>query len=272
MIEYEKECFDRYAEDMTDEEYHADPALSSSMIRYLAKEGSYRYWAKFIAKTIPDKDTDALRFGRLFHRRMQFPNSWALGLYRVQKCDARTKAGKLIIEKSIEAVNSGMTLIDESDVATLDAMYDAVMEHPGCRELLEMQGVAESSWFAQCRYTGMEVKARPDWMLPHTLVDFKTTEALTQREFERNVLEYGYDCQADWYMRVTGVPAFAVVAITKKAPHEAHLYEFDEEMLWTANQMNTVHLNHLKSAREFNQWHSEGWGTPHPIPLSVKRW
>ena len=75
-------------------------------------------------------------------------------------------------------------------------------------------------------FTGLQCKCRPDWISADggILVDLKTTEDASPREFQRSIAKWRYHVQAGWYM--AGIEAaygtrpsgFIFIAVEKKPP------------------------------------------------------
>ena len=79
----------------------------------------------------------------------------------------------------------------------LNLMFESVMAHIPARNLIEAQGVAESSYFWTDEVTGLECKCRPDKKIGGLLVDVKTAPELAKFHF--SVDDYRYHVQDAWY-------------------------------------------------------------------------
>src|SRR5690606_13404006 len=71
---------------------------------------------------------------------------------------------------------NGLAIISRADLALVEAMAEAVLAHPGARELLEKPGHSEVSAFAPDPDTGVWCRARFDRLTDDGLaIDLKTT-------------------------------------------------------------------------------------------------
>lgn len=102
-------------------------------------------------------------------------------------------------------------------------------------ELLE-QGLFERSFYTKDEETGLLIRFRPDWDSEKRsmIIDFKSTLCASYENFYRDLLKYGYDMQAafyiDFYKQITGKDAtFWIPAVEKKAPFLSNLYLLDDE-------------------------------------------
>jgi hypothetical protein len=178
--------------DMPEDEYHANPALSSSGARKLLPPSCpaiYRWERDNGQPHKPEFD-----FGHAAHMVV-------LGvgpeLYVVGADDWRTKAVK---EERDEAYARGAVPLLPTEFDVVQAMAAALRAHPRASELFADGGVAEQSLLWTDRDTGVACRARPDWMASDRLVDYKTTTNVSPGHISRAVENFGYHQQADWYL------------------------------------------------------------------------
>jgi hypothetical protein len=81
-------------------------------------------------------------------------------------------------------------------------MGSAMLGHPAAALLLGISGEAETTHMWTDATTGLQCKCRPDWISEDggILVDLKTTEDASPREFQRSIAKWRYHVQAGWYM------------------------------------------------------------------------
>lgn len=150
---------------ITAKQYHEElDGISQSMVRTHTMEGPLVYQARYILKTLPPKDSDALRFGRLFHLAMS-ELDWE------SKCHVynetlendqfleviRIVAGKSTVDMSVgapinlqskfhrdyvrlrreHAASLGQEWVKADDFNRIRRMKDSVWENPAVAELLE---------------------------------------------------------------------------------------------------------------------------------------
>ena len=146
--------------------------------------------------------------------------------------DFRTKAAR---EWRDEAEASGLTVITRADLATAEAMRDAVMGNPIARQLLEAPGHSEVTVTGEHR--GAALKGRID-RLPSAgpVIDLKTARAVDPHAMSRFIADYGTATQLAHYalladradeapiviaVRNTGRPAVAVYRLAPVTWHVA---------------------------------------------------
>lgn len=225
----------RLVEYLSDRDYHADPALSSSGARKLLAPSCpalYRYERD----NPPSKTT--FDFGRAAHAAV-------LGVGGpvciVDADDWRTKAAR---EARDEAHAAGQTPLLAADFERVQAMAAALREHPRASALLRPDsGRPEVSVFWHDERYGIDRRARFDW-LPNesasgvmVMPDYKSTASAEPRKFARSIFDYGYDVQAVFYtdaVRAAGLAEhvrFVFIAQEKTAPYLTAVYELDDHAL-----------------------------------------
>lgn len=223
--------------DMTADDYHAHPALSSSGARKLLPPSCP---AKFKHERDhgqpPKADFD---FGKAAHKRV-------LGVGEevvvIDAGDYKTKAAQ---EARDQAHAEGKVPILPKEDAVIDEMVKALREHPLASALLDPQrgGKPEQSAFWTDPETGIDCRARFDW-LPALdnrgrliVPDYKTARAADLDSIGRSLDDYGYARQAAWYLdavKALGLAeaaAFVFVVQEKTAPYLVTVTDIDATSL-----------------------------------------
>lgn len=207
---------------MTNAEYHADPAISNSLISKILKSPAHaKAYLEF-----GQEQTAAMAFGSAFHCQVLEPDKFN-DEYAVFEGDKRTKEGKA---KFQELTDAGKTIITQKDYDTIWAMNQSIYSNDEARALLA-QGVAEQSVFWTDKATGLECKCRPDWWDEKTIVDLKSCDDASPAGFARSVVQYGYHRQAAHYLAGTGAERFVFIAVEKSAPYAIGVYVLDDAAL-----------------------------------------
>ena len=195
-------------EGLPDHEYHAHEALSNSGAKLLLPPSCpaiYR-WQK-------DNGQPAKRVfdvGSAAHAQVLGVGA---DVVIVQKKDARTGAlsdaddyKTKSAQEHAEAIRAeGNIPLLAKDKATVDGMAAALRSHPRAAELLEPgSGRAEVSLFWRDWVTGVERRARPDWLIEHgdgraTVVDYKTTASPDPASVRKAIANLGYYMQHAFY-------------------------------------------------------------------------
>ncbi len=218
--------------DLSLPDYLAHPAVGKSDLDLIHRSPAH-YKA---AKALPEEDTDALRWGRMFHSLVLQPDVFD-AQYAVleEKIDRRTNIGKAAWEEWQEA-NPGKQAVDRPVMSELRAMRDSIFSHS--RAGAAITGRMEVSAFWPLNGGEHQCKCRPDCVnVNGILVDLKTCQDARPEEFSRDCWKYRYHVQAAYYLdgweEATGEKPskFLFVAIEKKPPYAVACYLADEGMV-----------------------------------------
>lgn len=222
-------------QNLGEQEYHSHPALSSTQARQvLDSPARFNY-----AKSHPQVHKDAFDLGTAVHTKVLGVGSDVI----TYPAEHLTPSGfpstkSATVEWVAEQRANGMVVVSTSQFEQADAMAEAVLAHPTARALFEQDGNAEASVFATDPVTGVEMRARfdflPDGMQDNPCaVDLKTTgKKATKLGFERTVLDWQYEFQERWYFQTlknaTGIEMpFRFVVVETAAPHLVAVHELD---------------------------------------------
>lgn len=210
------------------EEYHRHGSVSKSQLDKMAKSPAH-YLASL---TTPRKETPAMRIGSIFHGMVLEPERVKIAV--APACDKRTKDGKATWE-SFCIENAGAEIVTAGEGEMLNGMVASVMAHPAARALLNGPGVAEGSAFWHDERSGELCRCRPDFYRQDLgiIVDLKSTEDASPKEFARSIANYRYHMQSAYYQdgveAATGdfIKGFVFVACEKKPPYCTAVYQLD---------------------------------------------
>ncbi|MEU6496411.1 PD-(D/E)XK nuclease-like domain-containing protein [Streptomyces sp. NPDC046984] len=211
--------------DMSNETYHAHRyALSSSGARKLLPPSCpaiFRY-----EQDHPQPPKKVFDIGNAAHKLVlgQGPK-----LVKIDAEEWRTNA----VKADVKAVrDAGNIPLKPSEHETVHAMADALRRHPVASLLFDPErGTPERSLFWRDDKTGVMRRARLDW-LPNPrsgrliIPDYKTCRSANPEKLAKDIDEYGYHQQDDWYRsacRSLGIAdddaAFVFVCQEKTAPY-----------------------------------------------------
>ena len=250
---------------ITNEQYHADPAVSASHIKAIM-QSPYHYWARYVdPNRKPVEPTAAMKLGSLAHCAILEPDEL---LQRYGVCGARnTKAGK---EQAAAMEAEGIEAVTSSDMALALSMATAVRNHSAAAALLK-QGKAEQSFWWDDLPSGMRCKCRPDWYHGSTVVDIKTTTDASPQAFARAVATFAYHVQAAHYLAgLHGAERFVFVAVEKTYPHAVALYELDADALALGRTTRDNALDVIAGCKAADVW--PGYGDTSIQTLSLPKW
>lgn len=240
---------------LSNEDYHAGPGVSSSMLSSMAKTPAH-CWALHHAPDRPVREqTKPMLTGTLAHCAVLEADAMA-ARYIVTPEDAprRPTAAQWKAKKpssDSQAAMAWWTVFNENaagrQVITAD-QYEttqrqlaAVLAIPELAALLS-SGQAEQSAYWIDIGTGLLCRCRPDWvhLLPDgrvILLDLKTTSDASPEQFARSVWNFGYYRQAAWYSQgytvASGreVAGFVFGAVTSDYPYLAVAYMVDDDAM-----------------------------------------
>ena len=209
---------------MSNEDYHAKREfLSASSIKTLLKN-PYEFLHPIRI------ESKAFSIGSATHSLILEPQKFNDEFVVAPDINKRTKAGReefALFEKE----NANKCVLSKEDYKTSKNMSDAVLATPEVRNILQ-NGIAECSFFSEI--DGIKVKCRPDYYREDIglVLDVKTVQDASPDSFIRDVANFGYYIQAQFYMdtlKSLGYPAkkFLFLVVEKKEPHMVGLYELD---------------------------------------------
>lgn len=142
----------------------------------------------------------------------------------------RTKLGKEQWAE-FEADNSDKTILSHEDFELCYEIAQAVLKKDETKALLN-NGIAECSFFSEI--DGVKVKCRPDYYIESLgiVVDVKTCKDASPDAFIKDVVNFGYHVQAQFYLDVLqslgkNANKFVFIAVEKKEPYMVGIYELD---------------------------------------------
>lgn len=223
---------------MPEHEYHARPELSSTEARLLLETPATYRWAKDHPPLVaPSKKFD---LGTAVH-------SLVLGAgapvaiipedVLASNGYASTAAAKQFIA---EARANGLVPLKQADYEPIVAQAEAVLGHSSARAFLTQSGDPEVSVFATDPVSGVDVRARFDFLPEQgdqrrVAVDLKTTRDASKRAFEKAVASYEYGIQRAWYLDTLNLavgpmpvglePEMVFVAVQKEPPYLVGVYQ-----------------------------------------------
>ena len=241
--------------------YHAHPAISKSHLDQVARSPLH-YWAAYLDPARqPREATAAMAIGSALHTHVLELDQWdARYVTAPDGIDRRTKMGKAEWEVFTTA-STGRTVLTKADADLVMRMGRAVFGHPAAAMLLALPGKAETTHMWTDAATGLQCKCRPDWLTDdgRIMVDVKTTENASPREFARSIAQWRYHVQASWYLdgveQSTGTrpEQFLFVCVEKKS-FVCAVYAADAEMIAAGAKTAARDLEVLATCKAADAW------------------
>lgn len=218
--------------DLPEATYHSHPALSSTEARILLDSPAKYRWKKDNPPLIDP--SDKFDIGSAVHTSVLGVGPDVEVLHFP---DYRTKAAR---EARDEARAAGRVPVLEARFREVNAMSEAVLAHKTARALFAQPGASEVSVFASDPDTGVETRARFDFLPEQgdrriVAVDLKTAADASKRAFENSVARYEYAIQRAWYldtlswatgpMPIGFEPEMVFTVVEKEPPYVVGVYQ-----------------------------------------------
>jgi exodeoxyribonuclease VIII len=255
---------DNIVTDMTNEDYHAHDAISSSDVKMVHSK-SLAHWKAKVYKSTPSFD-----IGTAVHAMV------LEGDKDIVVRGPEDRRGNKWKDAQTEAEANGKLLLTLSDYDMAREMADSLLMHPVGQRMADVSTVNEVSFFATDPATGLKLKTRPDsyWQEQGVLYDIKTCQDANPFAFSRDFHKYNYAIQAAFYMhviRLCGKPAknFVFAAVEKSAPYEVSVHVVSEEYLAWAEKHMTNALAKIADAQQSGRY---GTGWPEVNVIDLPNW
>lgn len=253
-----------FYEGVSYEDYASWKAVNASVLKIVANVTPKHAKAKLDG--LMDKDTPDRKLGRGFHCGLLEPATFSQRFPVASGCVELLKSGPRKGEpcgasgsfwdhennfwycgthaKGNTSLEQPDEFLSEEQFAAIESMRKEVFNHKVVKLVRQHGGCELSVVWAR---DGIPCKARIDKAIldkscPDCLLDLKKMQVMagTERTLQQAISNYGYDCQAAWY--VDGV---ASLRIGKKAPLWAWIfvedaYPFDVHPLWASRSMLDV--------------------------------
>jgi len=237
-------------QDISNEEYHLDPALSASGAKTIALQSLAHFkYAKRKASTAFDVGTAA-------HTLVLEPH-----LSGSVWCGPETRRGGAWKDQYAAAAEEGAILLTEGDYQVAVDMANAVRSNAAAMELLGGDLLVEQSIFSHDAATGVDMRCRPDgWRKDiAAVIDLKTTIDSSPIGFSKQAANFGYHLQDQFYRRCMlndghEVDRFIFIAVGKDAPYPVGVYELDYHSLEEGAAGVQYALEKYSSALKTNVW------------------
>jgi len=243
------------------EDYCAAPGLNWSRLKAMDK--SPLHFRHAIAN--PTEDTTRLMLGRAAHTAVFEADLFPV-LYTVFPGAARR--GKAWDEFS--EANADKSILKADEYENCLRVRDAVHTYAPARDLLA-HGIAESCLFWTDPATGIECKARPDFLDGAILVDLKTTGTVDAREFGRTAGRLLYHGQMSFYSRGVATTTdlevdASIIAVELDAPHDVAVFDLDADARLAGDALVDRLLGEVMRCTAADRWPGR-YAEPMPLEL-----
>lgn len=261
----------------TNDEYHASPGVSRSMLREIANP--LLYYQRYVAKTEPrKKPTAAMEFGTRAHDIVLSPGGMdAAANVLIIPEDVLTKAGAKSGSKyyAWRDEHAGKVLLKADKLRAFERIIAGIEAHDKAIDILLRATEHEYAIRWTDAETGLLLRTKLDLIHPRFVVDYKTAADVTPRGFARAIADDGYDYQAAFYslgFEVMFGERMPFVFITSKnePPYNCETFDLDEQFIVRGEAMVRRDLRRLAECRASDKWQTSTCGQI--ITLSPPAW
>jgi hypothetical protein len=243
--------------ELPEEAYHADPvpggSLSSSGARKLLPPSCPAIFHYERGHSLPPRKE--FEVGSAAHK-------LALGVGPELVLVDRERWDTKEVKEEVAKIRAwGGIPLKRGEYEQVHAMAAVLRAHPRFGDLFGDDGVAEQSLFWQDRETGVWCRARPDWMTPQRLVDYKTTTDVSLGHISSAIASYGYYIQAPFYLAgaveldmVAPDAEFTFVFQSKTPPYLVSAVEVDDAGMRIGYQRMVHALEIFRDCTESGIW------------------
>lgn len=259
--------------DVSENDYFADKsAVNSSSLKYMLKSPNSFKASFFDGKT--ETTTEALKFGTLAHLAILQGSKFKDTYQVMPKFTGYTKSGELTDSLNCKEVKDKRSawlaelpkdavICTEEERDKLIGMVESIIKHPKAFKLLQ-QGKPEIVGYWNFK-NGIPCKMKADFISfnLNALVDLKTTQNCDAKYFSKQIENFRYDFQMQFYSNgiqaITGkAPEHKIfIAIEKEPPYEVAVYEMAPQYEEAAEFDIQFCMDKLKQCLETNEWPSK---------------
>ncbi|MCU7961186.1 PD-(D/E)XK nuclease-like domain-containing protein [Shewanella sp. SW32] len=232
-------------DDLPDDIYHGAIGVSSSKLK-LFIECPQKYYAKYIAKIIPDAEKAYFDFGKAIHT--VFLQPWLFeSSYVCQPEEIKIRSSKVWYAFKEKADAAGQVVLTQAQWDDMPILRQS-LESNAKAKALTTGGVAERSIFTRDVETGLIIKCRPDYMIGKLIIDLKSDASADPRFFGPKAKKLGYHIQDALYTDVAGADEFAFLVVESCRP-----FVITAPVILDANVKRLGYLKYRKAMRELKR-------------------
>jgi len=243
-------------DNQTNEEYHQSPGFSASGMKVFGQKSPAHYQQYLQEKREP---TPAMIEGTLIHMAVLEPHLIETSVAVAPPVDRRTTAGKQTYADFL-AASEGKLVVSRESYEKLVPISQRILNHPVARSLLT-GGRAEVSCYWTDPSTKLLLKCRPDYLRDDGIVvDVKTTDDASFRQFQRKIVDLGYHWATAHYLDGISlllgktVNTLVHLVIEREPPFEVSLYVLDDASIERAREDVVRFRERFKTCMETNSW------------------
>lgn len=210
----------------TNEEYHQNPAISSSGLKVIADRS-----VEYFLNRPEYKETDAMKLGTAIHERLLFPKTFEDLYFVLPKLDLRRKADKEKAEE-IKSQNADKISLTMAQSNIIEGIAKNVDKKEDAKNYLN-GNIKELSYYG--KIDGIPVRFRPDCMddVEGWISDIKSCQNNKPKKFRHEIYDRKYHVQAYFYCLCAGINPnrFRFIAVETNPPYLVQVYGMSERMI-----------------------------------------
>ncbi|KAA8731000.1 hypothetical protein F4V57_14195 [Acinetobacter qingfengensis] len=238
-------------EKMSNADYHAHPAFSSSQLKDLLRSAAH-FYVNSISKEVEKTATAAMDLGTLTHTLFLEPDTFeAEFILMPEDAPSRPTSAQLNAKKpsdetiakiewwqAFEQQAAEKQIISIDDFQTATKMAEQLRSLSMFSNMQNHIGMPEASFFFTDPIYDLQLRVRPDWHIkpcdqyPNGLIiDLKTTDDARPHAFSNTCDKFCYDLSAAMYQegfqqvyQTEGKPNFIFLVVERKAPFNVKQY------------------------------------------------
>lgn len=146
--------------------------------------------------------------------------------------------------KEIEENAKGREILKQNEYKEIARMAQSVFENKEALHILENAHTFEKH--LKWDFNGLPFHGFADIIGCDSVIDVKTTQDVSPREFTRFVFKFKYHWQAALYLKATGLKTFKFIGLESKPPYNVMVYELAPEVIDKALNELVVVTNAFK--------------------------
>lgn len=250
--------------DISNEDYHADPAIGSTSVKAISVSPANLYFNPF-------KGSKSAHIGTAIHAALLEPELFKKDFYSLPDADRRSAAYK----EAVREYGADFVLVG-SEVETVNRMVESSRLNVDFTDYVRSPGRSEVSMFARCDVTGLDLKCRFDRLSDSYAypLDVKSCKDASERGFSQAFGKWHYHIQAAFYLHVLrlatgrGLNQFCFYAIENVAPYRNCMYYIGDESLEQGRKQMFESLEKLAECMSNTSARYEGLVLP-PAEINI---
>lgn len=242
--------------DMPSSEYHGlSQYFSSSDLKYMYSHSPKHFHDYHFGTKLPKKPTDKMILGSVVHSMFLTPSLVEKEFFELPFYDGRTKIGKEIRDKALEACGDKVP-VDVELWNNAEVIAGALKEkfYPWMKSY-----ESELSFFWTCPYSGLPFRGRADAVMGDTLIELKTTDNCEPIHFSRHSYNLNYDLSVAHYLeglRQNGREIKKVVFLVAETgkPFVCEKYVMADEFVAVGHEKWLSAVNKVEAGIKEGRW------------------